>query len=742
MMTKPRHPKRRGTHSLLQWISLCWSGVRWCGLVINRPKLKSQQVRMLGELRYVCVASGSTKQARTSRSVARGLLCNMVLLPDAPSTLTRGAPDGRMRKRVNLLPPEPEEVATLMYKQLADGDIVSLARDLKFHRTLKMLDLRCNKFGDVGAAAIAEAVMDSARPALSVIRLAGNNISDAGATQLAAMLRQNTTVGLLGLNANIISDDGANALLAAVAARQVVTTLILSGNNIFDVEVQERVEALKRAPAPLIAGGTMSAMIAGSRQSTTLRRKETMRSMNPRLSYKPERRATVDTTAISAALAGAPMTAPGRMRSGRFPVLGETPVQEGLNGRTRRRSRDSSDSVGGLAVPSDINGIPLGEPETLPGGMSPQEAMEDVLRELKPKFVQDVEARRFAALWVKRTCRELLLAFAWHAVCAHVPVEDAAQADDQRERFHAKVTVLHTTLFANSTITTETKDLLAWYLPDALARTTMIALVNHYPTFFALPGSKGPKEISPAGERLRDVLFREFVQWTSGFGAATGRSGAVSVLASKGGVLDMVPPHMMKSMPVGEMPSVRRELRDVSACSPLVMEWLKLRHQGGGGRGGSSSAREVHRVRCSTPWDGRLAESASTSQGGCGDGEREERGADDDPVSSPRVVTYRDVRKDARRLADRLATDFGRETRDTYARVKAENFMATLAVGALLKEKDRMTLDKTNAHEYANFLVSYDSVEREYAEESNRADTKTNPMARLATPKKYNVARG
>ena len=146
----------------------------------------------------------------------------MVLLSVEPTVGDAGgasqvlkiSPEGRRKQ--SFLPPEPGETANLMYKSVTDEQLSALARDLRFHRTLKTLDLRMNKFGDAGVAALVEAIIESHSCSLQVLRLAGNNITDVGAAKLSAMLMANSSVNFIGLNANCIGDAGAIQLLEAL----------------------------------------------------------------------------------------------------------------------------------------------------------------------------------------------------------------------------------------------------------------------------------------------------------------------------------------------------------------------------------------------------------------------------------------------------------------------------------------------------------------------------------------------
>ena len=84
---------------------------------------------------------------------------------------------------------------------------------------------------------------------------------------------------------------------------------------------------------------------------------------------------------------------------------------------------------------------------------------------------------------------------------------------------------------------------------------------------------------------------------------------------------------------VGGLPSVRRERRDVGACSLLMARWLQLRQQEADERRGGSSAREPHRVRCSAVGERPSVREESRVATGS--------------------ATLRDVRKDSARRAER-----------------------------------------------------------------------------------------
>ena len=57
-----------------------------------------------------------------------------------------------------------------------------------------------------------------------------------------------------------------------------------------------------------------------------------------------------------------------------------------------------------------------------------------------------------------------------------------------------------------------------------------------------------------------------------------------------------------RALPLGEVPAVTREYRNMSACSPLTARWLQLKQLQGDGRGGWTPREGMsHRVLCSRP---------------------------------------------------------------------------------------------------------------------------------------------
>ena len=85
--------------------------------------------------------------------------------------------------------------------------------------------------GDVGATALATALMGNSHPQLVKLDLRSNGIGDAGATAVATQLETHGTVATLELADNAVGDDGAVAVARALKINAAFTTLSLWGNS-------------------------------------------------------------------------------------------------------------------------------------------------------------------------------------------------------------------------------------------------------------------------------------------------------------------------------------------------------------------------------------------------------------------------------------------------------------------------------------------------------------------------------
>jgi len=102
-------------------------------------------------------------------------------------------------------------------KMIRDGHVEALCEAVNKY-DVKQLHLYGNQLGDAGAEAIA--AMLRTNSSLTLLFLQGNNIGDAGAEAIAAMLRTNRSLTTLYLHDNKIGDAGKKAVREAVEGRE------------------------------------------------------------------------------------------------------------------------------------------------------------------------------------------------------------------------------------------------------------------------------------------------------------------------------------------------------------------------------------------------------------------------------------------------------------------------------------------------------------------------------------------
>ena len=357
-----------------------------------------------------------------------------------------------------------------------------------------------------------------------------------------------------------------------------------------------------------------------------------------------------------------------------------------------------------------MNTIPDGLPELLPNDIEARPVMSEVLEAyLLPRFKHLGEEQRVSHVWLSEACEQLVLLFVWHAVCKHI-TKNKQQAKE--EGLFALFCTKHAVLFASDRITADAKDSLAWLLPEALSRCAMSALGQAYPSQYAPPPLNGGAVAEAKREvieALRVTLFKEAVQWTSGFGGSTGRT-MITNDTSTSRVASPNEAHSPKktSMPIDAKESLRvtREVRDLNSTSPIVEHYLKLRARGETKRGGSYSARSPHKVRSSRLVDAAPATAAAPQP-------QPSNGTNDESpiVVPPRALTFRDVRTEARRLAERLSSEFARDTKETFAQAERERITAKLMTAGLDGKIHNVNNDKGLASTYANRLTSEGLIE-------------------------------
>ncbi|CAF1472311.1 unnamed protein product, partial [Didymodactylos carnosus] len=80
----------------------------------------------------------------------------------------------------------------------------------------------------------------------TILDVASNNISDAGAKAIAEALKTNQTLTELNIENNNISDAGAKAIAEALKTNQTLIVLGIQNNNISDAEAKAIAEAVKK----------------------------------------------------------------------------------------------------------------------------------------------------------------------------------------------------------------------------------------------------------------------------------------------------------------------------------------------------------------------------------------------------------------------------------------------------------------------------------------------------------------
>ena len=135
-----------------------------------------------------------------------------------------------------------------------------LVRGLRTLPALRAMDLKANQIGDAGVAALAAALDVSVAPALQTLNLTCNDVSDAGMAALARPARSLPLSTLL-LDINRVTDTGLEALLRLpVPALRV---LMLGQNQLSDVGCAALASAVDGGVLPLLdvvhlAGNSLS----------------------------------------------------------------------------------------------------------------------------------------------------------------------------------------------------------------------------------------------------------------------------------------------------------------------------------------------------------------------------------------------------------------------------------------------------------------------------------------------------
>ena len=118
----------------------------------------------------------------------------------------------------------------LFQNAITDAGATALAEMLKENTTLQQLNISGNSIGQGGATALAEMLKENTT--LQQLNISGNSIGQGGATALAEMLKENTTLQQLDVSINSIGQGGATALAEMLKENTTLQQLDVSINSI------------------------------------------------------------------------------------------------------------------------------------------------------------------------------------------------------------------------------------------------------------------------------------------------------------------------------------------------------------------------------------------------------------------------------------------------------------------------------------------------------------------------------
>ncbi|KAL3929497.1 MAG: hypothetical protein SGPRY_001938 [Prymnesium sp.] len=364
--------------------------------------------------------------------------------------------------------------------------------------------------------------------------------------------------------------------------------------------------------------------------------------------------------------------------------------------------------------------------DRLPGGVHLKSAMQEGSRLVI--FASSLEAVRFSRLWVSSPAEGVVLAFVWLSLLTHFGNDEAAA-----DRLFSQLAVNYARLISNTALSSEARDTLIWYLPEALVYTVSYTLRMAFPL-----------SLQSFEADFRDSIFSEFLEYmgftgerhlptSEGDRCSTGTScnvrgtkgcdgcaqtpvlyytsasamqyrhlrGQLAQLlgapeGTPGSALGTPGPRTgvrMSDLPgklprnscvLGALPPAKREWRDVSACSPLLKRYIQIRHAHMHSTRGGSTAREPHRVRCSSIAHRRSEEARLIESG---------------------AQTYRDLRRETGKKMERLMCNFNRSTADAMHEASNLRSIAQAQAASLVVERQRV-LDRGHSRDWANYLAS------------------------------------
>jgi len=440
--------------------------------------------------------------------------------------------------------------------------------------------------------------------------------------------------------------------------------------------------------------------------------------------------------------------------------------------RSKRTSLLGDVEVSTVAPDSDLSaplpGLADRSFDALPLDVDRQRVMRRVLADLR--FSSRAEEAQFSHAWGLDRSAQLLTSFAWFAACdpRFWPADNEAEASERRlaveEVLRPSLAMGYARLLAESALGAEDKDLLAFYLPEALAFGAIRALREAFPRsakalrdpdlaqqFFSsfaslcstfgqsrVPGRSrrsfssprsgarsagGASEAARNGvldqiqERARAVALsrtrpsawlREQLQPNVLLDTATGtpRAALPSIRATRAEIqreqVEIGTSALaLRSCPVEVPPKAPRKTIDINEPSSLLSQWLQARASGS--QRGNSTARRPHVIRYTDPAERQELQRRQQQQQQQAAARRER------PAATQSARTYRDVRKESARKCEQWREGAARMRERVNGESEGAN--ATLLVRREELDRAQHGLDEAGRHEVANLLVAMRRIE-------------------------------
>jgi len=183
---------------------------------------------------------------RPIRLEAAGALSKTLPAHDETETLSlvnTGLDDASLKCIAEVLEKLSLKSLDLSRNNITGAGAQELAKGITSNLSLTELNLSDNKVDDAGVASLAQAL--AAKPAITTCNLNGNQITGSGVKSLSEHIGNNErSFSNLQLNNNKLGDDGASAVANLIKANSTITHVHLSGNGIGDSGVAALCSAL------------------------------------------------------------------------------------------------------------------------------------------------------------------------------------------------------------------------------------------------------------------------------------------------------------------------------------------------------------------------------------------------------------------------------------------------------------------------------------------------------------------